>query len=106
MIEEDLLRELLRTCRLALRAAYHACDHPPQVVTKTAKRGCGACRAVVALEAVIPRVEAALQGREIPPASGPPRPAVGERASGWSSSLGWRGEGSCGSWVVERELVL
>ncbi len=72
---EELLRELLRTCRLALRAARHACDHPPQVVARTAQRGCGACRAVVALEAAIPRLAAALQEQEVSPAGG-----VGERA--------------------------
>jgi hypothetical protein len=65
MTDELLLRELLPVCRLALRAARHACDHPSQVVVRTARRGCGACRAVVALEAVIPRIEMALKEQEI-----------------------------------------
>jgi hypothetical protein len=65
VIEEGLLRELSSACRLALRAAYHACEHPPQVVARTARRGCGACRAVIALEAVIPRLEAALRELEV-----------------------------------------
>ena len=72
-IDQDLLRDIATACRLALRAAYHACDHPPQTVARTARRGCGACRAVVALQAVLPRIEAAQRELAVPPASGPSR---------------------------------
>jgi len=72
-IDRDLLTDMAAACRLALRAAHHACDHPPQTVTQTARRGCGACRAVVALEAVLPRIEAARREFTVPPASGPSR---------------------------------
>ena len=71
MTDELLLRELLQACRLGLRAAYHACDHPPRIVARTARRGCGARRAVAALEAVLPRIAAALQEPAVPPAGAP-----------------------------------
>ncbi len=58
-ITEELRQELLHACRLGLRAAYHACDHPESMIERGAKRSCGACRAAVALLAVIAKLEAA-----------------------------------------------
>ena len=67
-IDRDLWADIATAYRLALRAAYHACDHPPQTVARTARRGCGACRAVVALQAVLPRIAAARREFTVPPA--------------------------------------
>src|SRR5438128_4328721 len=39
--------------RLGLRAALSACEHPDSLRERGAKRGCGACRAVVAIKDAI-----------------------------------------------------
>lgn len=60
--DTGLLRGALETCRLGLRAAYHACECEPGFThAYGARRGCGACRAIIALEAVIPQLKAALK---------------------------------------------
>lgn len=47
MVSHD---EVMAVLRLSLRAALHACDHHESTSQQTAKRGCGACRAVVAIK--------------------------------------------------------
>jgi len=40
---------MMLALRLGLRAALSACEHPDSLRERGAKRGCGACRAVVAI---------------------------------------------------------
>jgi len=41
--------KVMLALRLGLRAALSACEHPDSLREQGAKRGCGACRAVVAI---------------------------------------------------------
>jgi hypothetical protein len=41
--------KLTKALRLGLRAALSACEHPNDLHQRPAKRGCGACRAVVSI---------------------------------------------------------
>lgn len=53
--EIDLV-EIVRVLKLALRAAGSACEHAWSQHEYGARRGCGGCRAVVELKALIERL--------------------------------------------------
>lgn len=45
--------KLIKALQLGLRASLSACEHPGDFHHRGAKRGCGACRAVIAIREIL-----------------------------------------------------